>query len=153
MEKNKDNMETCFYELYTEYGTLYFYEYHDHSTDATGFYKYGPMYEFFTGKEIVYTYDSITFEDDDVSFETCHRFQGIINERYYKKLSAYEFFLKIAPYISNNQDRQDKIDSVNKIIDLKRNNNPNYLKIMDCGQINEDFKNEVSLKLLKPYMK
>ena len=62
MKEINDNLkETYFYELYTEYGTMFFYEQHDHSTDSDTTYTFGKMYEFFTGKEIVYCYDEIRF--------------------------------------------------------------------------------------------
>ena len=70
------NIQTHFYELYTEYGTLYFYEHHNNDTQGFS-YQYGKMYEFFTGKEVVYTYDSITFVEDDVEFKTRHRFHHL----------------------------------------------------------------------------
>ena len=44
MEEKKDNTKTYFYELYTKYGTLFFYEKHDTSLDSPFSYRYGEIH-------------------------------------------------------------------------------------------------------------
>jgi hypothetical protein len=141
-------MEKRYYELYTEYGTLYYYAVKEDNKLVSD------VYEFFTKEKGKYNYESILFYDGRCEFPICHRdLNGEIRGRYIKELDAFDFLLKVAPYLKNNEIRENKVETVREIFRKKEHNIPNNEPVLPDLEITKEQKNGLAAKILTLYTK
>lgn len=141
-------MEKRYYELYTEYGTLYYYTVKEDKELVSD------VYEFFTKSKGEYGYESIFFNKRKVEFPICHRdLNGEVRERYMKELEPYDFLMKIAPYLKDKEVREAKATSVFEIFRKKENNIPNKEPVLPDLEVTKEQKNGLAAKLLTLYTK
>ena len=145
-----------YYELHTEYGPLYLYERFEKDPDKKEKFEIlsSVMREFFTGEECVWDYTTIDFLEGAARF----RFRemsmwGYPLEGFMDELQPYDFLMKVAPYLEDEETKQDKARKVHYIIDCKAKKIANTNVIKKEPEVSEHAKNEVAKTLLKKYVK
>ena len=137
-----------FYELYTEFGTLYVYEKYK---DGDG--SYPETHEFFTNEEAQRGYDQLIFNGCSVPFRTRKRdVEGYVSLEYMKELEPYEFYNNLEFFVSTEVGYKEMKDRTHSIFRLKEKKGQGTI-IVPPKEPSKDFKNELALGLLKKYVK
>ena len=140
---NEDNIK--YYELYTEFGSLYLYEIkNDNSVE---------LREFFTGKIAHVDYDKIHFDNGLVSFTTRTRYMdGYIKDDYLREMEPFKFLESINDSISSDEEFEKTKKVVFDIFKLKENNSGNNSIIIPKKEPTILEKNKSANKILKMYI-
>ena len=143
-----------YFELQTEYGPLYIYE--KYKTDPTVKFncEIPETREFFTQEEGIRGYGTLDFKDRTAVFKTQDiGMDGMLRHDYKKRLAPYEFLMKVAPFLEDEEDKAAKRDQVNNIFRMKANNIGNTVILTDPPAVSEELKNNVARKILTRFVK
>ena len=125
-----------YYELYTEYGSLYLYEIEDDYNKE--------VHEFFTGNNGEYGYGTLSFNEGESTFTIREKnMQGEITNEYLKELEPYDFLMKVAPFLKDKESKMKKMAKVGDIFYKKANNIPNKEAIKPDPEVSKEQKKKV----------
>lgn len=137
-----------FYELYTEYGTLFVYEKYIDDKSA-----YPETREFFTNDEAQRGYDQLCFNNGRSIFRTRKRTSdGYIREEYMKELEAHEFLERVEVFLSSEEEREKMVKRTNDIFDVITKKCTGKV-IIPPNPISVEEKNNLAIHSLKKYIK
>ena len=151
-ENNKEFIK--YIELETEDGPLYLYEKYKTDPNEKFNHEIPETREFFTQLEGIRSFNCITFLDRKCEFEWDYiSFMGEHIKTYRNEISPYEFLMKVAPFLKDEETLKNKREEVMNILEFKAKLvNHRKVKLLP-PEISEEQKNEVSQKVLKRYIK
>lgn len=143
-----------FYELYTENGTLYFYEKYKEDPNKPFNNEIPEIYEFFTQESGTRGYDDISFLDGKARFKRERKdSEGITKEWYLRLLTPSEFLERVLPFLDDQLSSDQKAKEVMKILEAKATGTILKDIIVPDPKPTENQRNKVAKKILKEYIK
>ena len=137
-----------FYELYTEYGTLFVYE--KYVGDKSAFPE---TREFFTNDKAQNGYDQLVFNNGKSVFRTRKRnSDGYIKEEYMKEIEPHEFLDRVEPYLSSDEEKEKMIKRTKDIFTSIHERCTGKI-IIPPKPISVEDKNNLAIQSLKKYIK
>lgn len=137
-----------FYELYTEYGTLFVYE--KYKEDKSSFPE---TREFFTNNKAQIEYDQLCFNNGKSVFKTRKRnSDGYVREDYMKELEPHEFLDKVEPFLSSLEEKSKMVDRTKKIFESIQGKCTGKV-IIPPNPVSLEEKNNLAILSLKKYIK
>lgn len=143
-----------FYELFTENGTLYFYEKYKENPNKAFNNEVPEIYEFFTQEPGTRGYDDISFLDGKARFKRERKDrEGITQEWYLRLLSASEFLERVLPFLDDEKSSNKKAKEVMKILEAKATDTILKSIVVPDPKPTEEQRNKIARKVLRGYIK
>ena len=137
-----------FYELYTEYGTLFIYEKYKGEREV-----FPETREFFTNEKAENGYDQLAFNNGKSVFRTRKRdSEGYIRQEYMKEIQPYEFLNIVEPFMMISGEKENMINRTKEIFDSIAKKSTGQV-IVPPSPISVSEKNNVAIQSLKKYIK